>query len=168
MKFYYDSQSVAGGPAYSPGASIGRLVAQTYGSGANGDYFAYDSLGRSTLKYQKLGAANYLISASYSLSGALLSTTYPSGHTVNNSFDQAGRLIAFSGNLGDGATRTYSTGILYGPTGAMVKEQFGTNTAIYNKLFYNSRGQLAEIRTSTSYTGPADFDANRPRFRRKR
>ena len=161
VRFYYDSQSVAGGPAYSPGASIGRLVAQTYGSGANGDYFAYDSLGRSTLKYQKLGAANYLISASYSLSGALLSTTYPSGHTVNNSFDQAGRLIAFSGNLGDGTTRTYSTGILYGPTGAMVKEQFGTNTAIYNKLFYNSRGQLAEIRTSTSYTGPADFDANR-------
>src|SRR5436853_5765724 len=28
----------------------------------------------------------------------------------------------------------------------MTQEQFGTQTAIYNKLFYNSRGQLAEIR----------------------
>ena len=38
----------------------------------------------------------------------------------------------------------------------MTKEKFGTDTAIYNKLFYNSRGQLAEIRESTSYTGPTD------------
>jgi len=28
----------------------------------------------------------------------------------------------------------------------MSKEQFGTSTPIYNKLFYNSRGQLSEIR----------------------
>ena len=28
----------------------------------------------------------------------------------------------------------------------MTQEQFGTTIPIYNKLFYNSRGQLAEIR----------------------
>lgn len=28
----------------------------------------------------------------------------------------------------------------------MTQEQFGTTTAIYNKSFCNSRGQLAEIR----------------------
>src|SRR5438045_9754341 len=28
----------------------------------------------------------------------------------------------------------------------MSQEHFGTQTAVYNKLFYNSRGQLAEIR----------------------
>jgi len=33
----------------------------------------------------------------------------------------------------------------------MTKEQFGT-TAIYNKFFYNVRGQLAENRENTSYT----------------
>ena len=38
----------------------------------------------------------------------------------------------------------------------MTKEQFGTSTAIYNKLFYNSRGQLSERREGTSYTGPTD------------
>src|SRR5207248_1470920 len=31
----------------------------------------------------------------------------------------------------------------------MSKEKFGTTTPIYNKLFYNSRGQLAEIREGT-------------------
>ncbi len=36
------------------------------------------------------------------------------------------------------------------------KEKFGTDTLIYNKLFYNIRGQLAEIREGTSYTGPTD------------
>lgn len=43
----------------------------------------------------------------------------------------------------------YSTGIIYSPMGGMTKEQFGTDTALYNKSFYNSRGQLAEIRVGT-------------------
>src|SRR5712691_658097 len=38
----------------------------------------------------------------------------------------------------------------------MTKEKFGTDVALYNKSFYNSRGQLAEIRESTSYTGLTD------------
>src|ERR1043165_3624105 len=53
------------------------------------------------------------------------------------------------------------TVVLYSPFGGMVKEQFGTTTSVYNKLFYNSRGQLSEIRVSTSYTGPADTTWNR-------
>jgi len=114
------------------------------------------------LKIQQTGPVNYQLSATYNLSGAISTLTYPSGHSITNSFDQAGRLSALSGNLGDGATRTYATGILYAPTGALVKEQFGTApTTIYNKLFYNSRGQLAEIRASTSYTGPGDTNWNR-------
>ncbi len=82
--------------------------------------------------------------------------TYPSGRTVGYVFDSAGRTSSFSGYLGDGTNRTYTTGIIYSPFGGMTKEQYGTSTAIYNKLFYNSRGQLSEIRESTSYTGPTD------------
>jgi len=105
---------------------------------------------------------NYQLSAAYKLSGAIDTLTYPSGHTVTHTYDQAGRLTALSGNLGDGITRTYATGILYSPTGGLEKEQFGTApTPVYNKRFYNSRGQLAAIRASTSYTGPTDYDANR-------
>jgi RHS repeat-associated protein len=161
VKFYYDSQVPQNAPTYTHGPSVGRLTAQIYGSSTNGDYYAYDALGRPTLKIQQTGTINYQLSADYSLSGALTTLTYPSGRTVTNSYDNAGRLSAFSGNLGDGLTRNYATGIIYSPVGGLVKEQFGTTTAIYNKLFYNSRGQLAEIRASTSYTGPTDYDANR-------
>jgi len=55
----------------------------------------------------------------------------------------------------------YSTEIIYSALGGMTKEKFGTDTALYNKLFYNSRGQLAEIREGTSYTGPNDTGAER-------
>ena len=161
-KFYYDTQSLPpGAPTYSRGSAVGRLVAQTYGTGSNGDYYAYDVLGRATLKIQQTGTVNYQMSAAYNLSGALNTLNYPSGHTVTNLYDQAGRLTTLSGNLGDGLTRTYTSGILYSPIGGLLKEQFGTATSVFNKLFYNSRGQLAEIRASTSYTGPTDYDANR-------
>ena len=161
-KFYYDSQPLpSGAPTYDRGASVGRLVAQTYGSGSNGDYFAYDVLGRQRIKTQQTGSINYQLIAEYNLSGAITTLTYPSGHTVTNSYDLAGRLTGLSGNLSDGTTRTYSNEILYSPAGGLLKERFGTTTPIYNKLFYNSRGQLAEVRASTSYTGPTDYDANR-------
>ena len=161
-RFYYDAAlTTSGAPGYSAGSTKGRLVAQTYGTGTNGDYYAYDALGRATLKIQQTGSVNYQLRAAYNLAGSISTLTYPSGHTVTNTFDQSGRLTALSGNLGDGANRTYATGILYAPTGGLVKEQFGTTTPIYNKLFYNSRGQLAEIRTSTSYTGPTDTNWNR-------
>jgi hypothetical protein len=43
----------------------------------------------------------------------------------------------------------------------MVKEQLGATTPDYNKRFYNSRDQLAEIRASTSYTGATDTTSGR-------
>jgi len=162
VKFYYDSQTLPGGaPTYSRGSASGRLVAQTYGTGSTGDYYAYDVLGRPTLKIQQTGTVNYQMSAAYNLSGALTSMTYPSSHTIANTFDVARRLITFSGNLGDGTARTYSSEILYSSFGVLAKEKFGTTTPVFNKLFYNVRGQLAEVRASTSYTGPTDYDANR-------
>jgi RHS repeat-associated protein len=161
-RFFYDTQALpAGAPSYSRGTAVGMLVARTYGTGSNGDYYAYDVLGRTTLKIQQTGTVNYQVSAVYTLSGALNTLTYPSGRTVNNTYDQAGRLTTLTGNLGDGLTRTYASGILYSPIGGLVKEQFGTATPVFNKLFYNSRSQLAELRASTSYTGPTDYDANR-------
>ncbi|MFN2404941.1 MAG: RHS repeat domain-containing protein, partial [Pyrinomonadaceae bacterium] len=56
-KFYYDTQTLPGSaPTYTRGSAVGRLVAQTYGTGSNGDYYAYDVLGRATLKIQQTGS----------------------------------------------------------------------------------------------------------------
>ncbi|HEX3183934.1 MAG TPA: hypothetical protein VHQ94_04015, partial [Pyrinomonadaceae bacterium] len=115
-KFYYDTQPVPDAPpSFQRGSAIGRLVAQTYGAGNNGDYFGYDVLGRQTLKVQQTGTQSYLITAEYGLSGGVNKLTYPSGHYVTNVFDQAGRLMTFSGNLGDGNSHPYSSGIIYSP-----------------------------------------------------
>jgi RHS repeat-associated protein len=129
-------------------------------------YGSYDALGRALSWSEALGSQTYSLSYSYDLAGHMKGITYPSGHVVNYNYDNAGRLgdkdafnLAFTGNLGDGNTRTYSTGINYSPFGEMTKEQFGTSTAVYNKLFYDSRGQLSEIRDST--TSATDTSWNR-------
>src|SRR5262249_11627885 len=52
-------------------------------------------------------------------------------------------------NLGDGAPRTYSTGIQYNPQGQLIREQFGTSTPLHHRRHYNSRGQLFDVRLGT-------------------
>jgi RHS repeat-associated protein len=155
-KYFYDSQSIPGAPTFDRGFAIGKIVAKTYGGGSAGDYYGFDSLGRAKLKIQQTGGVNYQTSATYNLAGAVATITYPSGRSITNTFDSAGRLTSFAGNLGDGTQRTYSTGIVYSAFGGRAKEKFGTGTPLFNKSFYNSRGQLAEIRVGTTYTGPND------------
>lgn len=164
VNFIYDGQTLpSGAPAsFNRGYSTGRLVAVTYGTGSSaGDYFSYDAVGRLQTKIQQTGGINYQTSANYNNGGELTAETYPSGRTVSYSYDQAGRTSSVSGTLGDGSSRTYSSGIIYSSLGGLSKEQFGTDTAVYNKLFYNVRGQLSEIRDSTSYTGAGDTSWNR-------
>ena len=127
---------------------------------------SYDALGRPTTLTQQFKVGGvwsglYQSTRGYNLAGGVRTQSYPSVHTVSYSFDDAGRTNAFSGDLGDGVQRTYSTGIIYSPLGGMTKEEFGTDTALFNKAWYNSRGQLSEIRVSTSYTGPLDTSWNR-------
>src|ERR1041385_3420098 len=118
---------------------------------------SYDALGRPLIlkqlfKFNSVWSAPYQSSRAYNLAGNTTSQIYPSGHSVTYNYDGAGRLadkdaqnLAFTGNLGDGVPRTYSRGISYASTGQLKQEQFGTTTPVYDKLFYNSRQQLAEI-----------------------
>lgn len=118
----------------------------TYGGSSAGTYLGFDAVGKPVRGLQQIGGINYQTSAIYNLAGAVTGMTYPSGRTVAYGYDSAGRTSSFTGYLGDGNYRVYSTGMSYSPLGGLSQEQFGTNVPIYNKLFYNSRGQLAEIR----------------------
>lgn len=156
VKYFYDSQSLPpGAPSisspdfYSRGYSTGRLVAVTYGGGSAGDYYGFDAAGRSVQKIQQTGNINYPTTAAYNLVDAVTFERYPSGHTTSYGYDGAGRTSSFVGTLGDGTSRTYATGISYSALGGMSQEQFGTQTPIYNKRYYNVRGQLSEIRDGT-------------------
>jgi YD repeat-containing protein len=98
-----------------------------YGTGSNVEHNSidtYDALGRPLVKRQlfKLNGTwsePYQTSRVYNRAGGVTTQTYPSGHWVTYNYDNAGRLadkdasnLAFTGNLGDGAQRTYSSGIL--------------------------------------------------------
>jgi RHS repeat-associated protein len=139
---------------------------QTETAGASGSRTItdnFDSLGRPLSQGQQFFSNNawsssYTVQRTYDLAGHVASETYPSNRFVNYNFDAAGRLgdkdaqnLAFKGNLG-GEARTYASEVLYSPFGGMAKERLGTDTALYNKQFYNVRGQLAEIRVGTYST----------------
>ena len=162
-KYIYDAQPLPSpAPTFTRGPSIGALVASLYGTNSStGDYIGRDEVGRPAVKIQRTGGVDYKITVNYNPVGLISSMVYPSLNSVSYSYDGAGRLSSLAGTLGDGAGKIYSSSILYSPFGGIAKEQFGTATPIYNKLFYNSRAQLAEIYESTSYTDPTDKTWNR-------
>ena len=115
---------------------------------------SYDALGRPLVQRQRYETAgvwssSYQTTRTYNLAGGVTSQIYPSGHTVTYTYDAAGRTGSFSGNLGDGSSRTYASNITYSPFGGPTREQFGTNTPVYHKSFYNIRGQLFDTRVSS-------------------
>ncbi|MCU1266971.1 MAG: repeat-associated core domain protein [Acidobacteria bacterium] len=126
----------------------------------------YDNMGRAKNYRQHfltngVAGAQFNVTRTYDLAGSVVSQTYPSGHTVNYTYDTAGRTSSYTGTLGDGVTRTYSSGITYSEFGGIKQEQFGTQTALYNKLHYNFRGQLYDTRLSTYSLTANEWDWNR-------
>ncbi|HEX6718014.1 MAG TPA: RHS repeat-associated core domain-containing protein [Pyrinomonadaceae bacterium] len=149
--FFYDAQALpSGAPSFSRGAANGRLVAVTYGTNSNtGDYLGYDAAGRNVLKIQRTGNTDYPLTSTLNIAGVPTTVVYPSGRLVSYTYDVAGRTSSVIGNLGDGTSRNYATSLNYSPFGGLTREQFGTNTPLYHKTFYNIRGQLFDTRLSS-------------------
>jgi RHS repeat-associated protein len=138
---------------------LGRFWWSSAGTSATG-VNGYDAVGRISERHQNflnngVWSADYSVSLTYNKAGGVATQSYPSGRTVTYNYDAAGRpgdyngQPAVSGNLGDSVTRTYDSELRYHEMGGMEQERFGTDTAVYNKSFYNGRNQLAEIRVST-------------------
>jgi RHS repeat-associated protein len=114
----------------------------------------YDALGRPLsvrrkFKNNGVWSATFATSQIYDLAGHVKTKSYPSGRSVTYTYDVSGDLTGFTGNIGDGVSRTYSTGIQYNPQGQLIREQFGTSTPLYHRRHYNSRGQLFDVRMGT-------------------
>jgi RHS repeat-associated protein len=128
-----------------------------FSTGSNVEHKAidsYDALGKPLVQRQlfKLNGTwspTYQISRGYNLGGGATSQTYPSGRAVSYTYDTAGRTASFTGNLGDGVTRTYASTFVYNARNQITQELFGTQTPLYHKLQYNIRGQLWDVRVST-------------------
>ena len=145
------------GPNNGKGRFWYSYTAGNYNTGSNVEHNSidsYDALGRPLVQRQlfKLNGTwgpTYQTSRAYNRASSITTATYPSGHTVTYGYDGIGRTSSFTGNLGDGTNRTYATNITYSSSGALTREQFGTNTPLYHKTFYNSRGQLFDMRLSS-------------------
>jgi RHS repeat-associated protein len=116
---------------------------------------SYDTQGRPLVKWQNFGrnesdwGTAFITQQTYDLAGNAKTVTYPSGRMVNYSYDRAGRLNSFTGNLGDDISRTYSTITQYHPAGMIERETFGTQTPLHHKRRHNNRLQLGDLRLST-------------------
>jgi RHS repeat-associated protein len=167
--YTYDALSRVTQTSYSDGTATNIFGYDAAANGRGRFYYAYDNSTSGGFNYvtgydaagrplrrqtdfflQGVGwVSNYAATRAYDLAGNVTSETYPSGHTVSYSYDAAGRLATFAGSLGDGAQRTYSTGIAYDEAGRMTREQFGAQVPLYHKSFYNVRGQLFDTRLSS-------------------
>src|SRR6185437_7532985 len=154
VDFFYDGYQF--GSNQGPTNSRGQLWQTNAGGQSLLTVNSFDSLGRVTSQQQQLWISTsgwsqpFSISRTFDYAGHVKTETYPSGRNVNYSFDDAGRTASFTGSLGDSVSRNYAQNISYSVYGGAEQEQYGTSTPVYNKLLYNVRGQLAEIRVSTT------------------
>jgi RHS repeat-associated protein len=158
--YYYDSQSLpAGAPStsapdsYSRGYSAGRLVAMTYGSGATGNYFGYDNVGRVNMQFQLTGSTptKYKLTYGYNYLNELASETYPSGRALSYAYDEGGRLSS----VGDGST-TFANSFTYVPHGGLSSETWG-NSSVHT-MSYNRRLQASQAKLSLGSTVLQQYD----------
>ncbi|MGD0048115.1 MAG: RHS repeat-associated core domain-containing protein [Bryobacteraceae bacterium] len=144
-------------------------------------YSCFDRMGRVANSSQQIGnAAPYSFSYLYDKSGALKSVTYPSGRTVTNTFDAAGRINQVTGAPSSGASTTYAsggscfatgiyspysgTGICYAPQGAVENLSLGNNVTEnwnFNSLLQPTQltatlGSTALMTLGWSYNSGAD------------
>jgi RHS repeat-associated protein len=145
--YYYDSQTLpSGAPTYTHGYATGRLIAMTYGSGAAGTYYGYDSMGRVNVQRQVTGSATYTLAYTYNYAGMLTSETYPTSRTLSYGYDEGARLASIS----DGTT-AFASSFAYAPHGALSSETWG-NGAVHS-LAYNRRLQPSEVKLKQSASG---------------
>jgi RHS repeat-associated protein len=134
--------------------------------GSNSTVNSYDEMGRVKSRTQGFNVAGgiwktFTTTRNYNMLGNVTSQIYPSGRTVTYHYDAAGRVVKFQGNLGDRTNRTYASHINYDEAGRMREERFDTQTPLYNKLHYNARGQLWDVRLSTKSLQENEWDWNR-------
>jgi RHS repeat-associated protein len=134
--------------------NIGRLVSMTDPSGS--EAYSYDAMGDVTKLVKTIGSTAYTTSYSYNAGGQLTGITYPSGRTVQYSYDNVGHLcvIAAATTTCSSSTTPYLTlpSGSYDAAGRPLTATYGNGivaTASYSAL----RSQLTSIRYSNS-SGP--------------
>lgn len=152
--YFYDGNLPSGltPPNFSSQFSIGRVsavvTATTARQQATGLFHTYDSVGRITKSVQLLDGQYYTTNSQYNLASLPTSHTYPSGRSINHSYNIAGQLTdVISNNVAISGQATYTA------AGAIESHKLGNN--LFHKVKYNSRLQPTQI-TLGSVFNPED------------
>jgi RHS repeat-associated protein len=129
----------------------------------------YDPHGRATKKTVGFlvggNYKDYVVEQSYNLAGQVTQVKYPSGRTVDYTHSRLGLTTQVTGNLGTGGSAlTYASNVTYNAKGQPVREQWGTDTALYLNRHYNNRLQLYDIRLGTSSTNEWEWNRGALRY----
>ena len=135
--YTYDALNRPTGINYSGGASQAMTVSYQYDQGANGIghltqitdstgtiNYSYDQHGRLTGVTEQAHNAVYTTAYSYDAQGRLAAITYPSGRTVNYTFDTLGRIKQLATSF-NGTTQILASSIVYRPFGGVQSFNYG-------------------------------------------
>jgi RHS repeat-associated protein len=144
VDFYYDGKGLGSVPDHSKGKTtkVSSSVSAT-------EYVAFDVFGRVTRTKQITDGVTYGDDANpmtyaYSLSGALIEQTYPSGRKVKLTIDRNGDLAQVqSRKNANYGFATYAGSFSYDAAGNVKKMQLGNGR--WETASYNTRLQLTQI-----------------------
>jgi len=104
----------------------GRLMAMTDGVGSGA--YTYDILGRTTQLQKVISGTTYTTIYAYNSASELISIQYPSGRTVQPSYDAIGRLSTIADTMGSTNT-TYASNFGYNPAFEVTGLNYGNGVA---------------------------------------
>lgn len=138
--YTYDPLNRITGIVYSGGANPSQTVAYQYDQGANGIGhltqitdatgivgYTYDPHGRLTSETAQEYGAVYTTGYGYDPQGRLATMTYPSGRTLDYTFDGQGRINSIS-TTWNGKTTVLASAIAYRPFGGVAGFIYGDGT----------------------------------------
>ncbi len=134
--------------------SVGQLVSVANGTSTT-SYGNFDALGRAQTSTQTTNGQTYAFGYNYNIS-ELIAEAYPTGRTINISYDGANRESSVYGTTGT-TTTNYVGNVAYAAHGAPTSYQYGQVSNGAGKMvrnnIYNPRLQLAGYSDTNNATG---------------
>ena len=146
VMFYYDGEGLDQPPSYANGklTKVSNTVSETR-------YKQFDNMGRLTESEQRTpvgqetvaNATPRISTYNYTLSGAVVEETYPSGRVVKNEFESGGNLLGVkSQKAGTEIYRLYASNFSFNSTGGISRMRLGNG--LWETARFSERMQLIE------------------------
>ncbi|MBE0656370.1 MAG: hypothetical protein IH602_01705 [Bryobacteraceae bacterium] len=139
--------------ADEPTKGKGRLRSVSVAGGTSVSY-SYDEMGRVTASSQTTDGITYPFSYTYNLAGGVETTTLPSGRSLKQCYDVAGRAESVTGTKSGEAAHDYISQITYDSGGGMNQAQLGNGK--WEDWDYNARKQVTSIKLGAT-AGASDL-----------